>query len=57
MSTIFENIYQEIKKVNKDKTERIKKQVKEEITHERLETLGDRLDFWGKLKATIKIWS
>ena len=49
MSTIFENIYQEIKKVNKDKTERIKKQVKEEITHERLETLGDRLDFWHKV--------
>ncbi len=57
MSTIFEKIYQEIKKTNKDKTERIKKEVKEEVVHERLETLGDRLDFWGKCKATLKIWS
>ena len=56
MSTIFENIYKEIKKANKDKTERIKKEVKEEVINERLETLGDRLDFWEKLKATMKLW-
>ncbi len=34
-----------------------KEQVKEEFMHERLEKMGDRLDFWGKLKACIKIWS
>ena len=37
--------------------DKAKEQVKEEVTHERLEKMADRLDFWGKLKATIKIWS
>lgn len=34
-----------------------KEQVKEEVMHERLEKMGDRLDFWEKIKATIKLWS
>ena len=57
MSTIYERIEQGLKEIKKDKTEQIKKEVKEEVTHEKLETLGGRLDFWGKCKATIKIWS
>ena len=57
MTTIYEEIRDGIKDLKKDKKERIKKEVKEEVTHERLETLGDRLNFWGKVKATIKIWS
>jgi len=42
-------------------TERVmdkaKEQVKEEVTHERLEKMGDRLNFWEKIEATIKLWS
>ena len=55
-TTIYERIEQGIKDIKKDKTERIKKQVKEEVVHERLETLGNRLNFWEKLEATMKLW-
>ena len=56
MSTIYERIEKGIKNIEKDKTEQIKSQVKEQVTHERLETLGGRLDFWEKCKATMKLW-
>lgn len=57
MSTIFERIEKDIKDLKKDKTEKIKKEVKKEIINERLGEIGRGKSFLEKLKLIIKIWS
>ena len=54
MSTIYERIEQGLKEIKKDKTEQIKKEVKEEVTHEDWKHLVENWIFGENVKQLLK---